>query len=79
MKDHEAWIMYDGAELKINLTRHIFGTVQKSSLGVEGFRRGTGVTICWASRFCQNLKGITNHHQIHIWDCSEVIPGGGGF
>ncbi len=42
MKDHEAWIMYDGAELKINLIKHIFGTVQKPSLGVEGFRGHRG-------------------------------------
>ncbi len=38
MKGNEAWIMFDGAELKIIYMRHVFGTVQKSSLGVEGFR-----------------------------------------
>ncbi len=37
MKGHKPWIMYDGAELKLILTRHIFGTGQKSSLGVEDF------------------------------------------
>ncbi len=31
------WIIYDGAELKIIYIRHIFGTVQKFSLGVEDF------------------------------------------
>ncbi len=79
--------MYDGAELNII---HIFGIVQKSSLGVECFFGGGGteVTIFWASRFCQssnrglprfcqNLKGINNHHQSHIWDCSRIITGGG--
>ncbi len=29
--------MYAGAELKIILMRHIYGTAQKSSLGVEDF------------------------------------------
>ncbi len=33
MKGHKPWIMYDGAELKITLMRHIYGTFQKSSLG----------------------------------------------
>ncbi len=28
MKGHEAWIMYDGAELTIILIRHIFGTLR---------------------------------------------------
>ncbi len=37
MKSHKPWIMYDGAELKIILMRHIYGTFQKSSLGVEDF------------------------------------------
>ncbi len=45
MKVHEAWFMNDGAELKINHIRHIFGTVQKSSLGVEGFRGAQGLPI----------------------------------
>ncbi len=42
MKDHEAWVMYDVAELKINLIGHMFGTIQKSSLGLEGFRGHRG-------------------------------------
>ncbi len=37
MKGYKPWIMNDGVELKIILTRQIFGTVQKSSLGVEDF------------------------------------------
>ncbi len=37
MKGHKPWIMYDGAELKIILMRHIYGTFQKSSLAVEDF------------------------------------------
>ncbi len=45
MKDHEAWVMYDGAELKINLIGHIFGTVQKSSLVVEGFKGAQGLSF----------------------------------
>ncbi len=38
MKGLEELIMYEGAELKIIHIRCIFGTVQKSSLGVEDFR-----------------------------------------
>ncbi len=52
MKDHDAWITYDGDELKIIHIRHIFGNVQKPSLGVESFRWGTEVT-----RFCQSSNG----------------------
>ncbi len=37
MKGHKPWIMYDGAELKIIPMRHIYGTVLKSSPGVEDF------------------------------------------
>ncbi len=37
MKGHSPWIMYEGAELKLILMRHIYGTFQKSSLGVQDF------------------------------------------
>ncbi len=37
LKGHKPWIMYDRAELKIILMRHICGTFQKSSLWVEDF------------------------------------------
>ncbi len=37
MKGHKPWIMYDRAELKIILMRHICGTFQKSSLAMEDF------------------------------------------
>ncbi len=57
MKGYEAWMMYEGTELKVFHTRHIFGTVKKSSVGVEGFKGGTEVTILWASRFCQSSNG----------------------
>ncbi len=44
MKGHKPCNMYDGAELKIILMRHIYGTVQKSSLGVEDFS-GTPILL----------------------------------
>ncbi len=74
--------MYDGAELKLVHTRHIFGNIQRSSIGMEGLGgRGTEVKIFWASRFCQSPNGglpsINNPHQTHIWDCSGIITGGG--
>ncbi len=37
IKSHKPWIMYSRAELKIIIMRHIYGTFQKSSLGVEDF------------------------------------------
>ncbi len=37
MKGHKLWIMYDGAELKIILIKHIFRTVQKLSQGGKDF------------------------------------------
>ncbi len=59
-----------------------FGIVQKSLLGLEGFRAGTGYhfldiqilpILQWVFgggggvRFCQNLNGINNPHHAHIF------------
>ncbi len=43
MKGHKPWIMYDRTELKVIHMRHICGTVQKSSLGMEDF---SGARFC---------------------------------
>ncbi len=84
MKGHKLWIMYDGAELKIILMRHIYGTFQKSSLGwriLVGHRfcHLLGYQILLILQMLPKSTVIHNPHQAHIWDSSGVITGSAGF
>ncbi len=51
MKGHKPRMMYDGAELKIIIIMHIFGIVQKSSLGVEDFSGAPILHFIWQPDF----------------------------
>ncbi len=77
MKGHEAWIMYDGAELKNKQHQTHIWDCSEVIIMSGGFKGVTEVTIFWESRFfqssnmglpqfCKTLKGITNPHQAHI-------------